>query len=122
MVDYVSLAATAERLINQNGRDVSLLRNERTPSDPANPHRGGGTTVTTLGPLRAVLIPFESDNQEGTLVRRNEKRAFVAANVAAGEIETFDQLVDGSTTWKIVDVDTINPGSVRVMYDLQLRK
>ena len=40
MADFVKLAATAQRLVEANGRAVDLFRVNRTPDDPARPWRG----------------------------------------------------------------------------------
>jgi hypothetical protein len=123
MVDYVALAATAERLINANGRDVTIVQKDRTPADANKPHRGGGASDTSVGPVKAVIIPFSADDVDGTLIRRNDKRAYVAANdTGVSLIEQFDTLTDGSDTWRIEAVDVINPGATRLLYDIQLRQ
>lgn len=123
MVDYVELAATAQRLINENGRDVTIIRKDRTPADANKPWRGGGTSDTTVGPVKAVIFPFNAADVDGTLVRREDKQAWVAANdTGASPIETFDELIDGSTTFQILSVEVINPGDTLLVYQLQLRR
>lgn len=123
MVDYVSLAATAERLINANGRDVTIVQKDRTPADAGKPHRAGGSSDTSVGPVKAVIVPFNADDVDGTLIRRDDKRAFVAANdTGVSLIEKFDTITDGSDTWRIEAVVVINPGATRILYDIQLRR
>lgn len=122
MVDYASLAATAERLIDENGRDVTLVKRSETPADVSKPWRGTLADDTTLV-VKAAIVPFEAEDQEGDLVRREDKQAFVAANVTSpNEIENFDEVDDGADTYKIVSADVIEPGDTRVLYVLQLRK
>lgn len=123
MIDYVSLAATAQRLIGANGRDVTLVKQDRAPADSLKPWRAGGVNDVSVGPLKAVIVPFDSDDVDGSLVRRDDKRALVAANdTGVALIEQFDILVDGADQWRIVRVSTINPGDVRVVYDMQIRR
>ena len=58
MVDFVSLAATAQRLIEENGRSVTLFRKDRTPANAAEPWRGPDLTapdpVAGIGPVKVV--------------------------------------------------------------------
>ena len=125
MVDYVSLAATAKRLIDANGRDITLTKRDRTPADSAKPWRGGNATPTSVGPVKGVLVPFESEEVDGSLVRRDDKKALIAANDDDSELlEQFDVLIDGDATdpWRILTVEVINPGDTRVIYKMQVRK
>jgi len=123
MVDYVSLAAVAKRLIDANGRDLTIRKKDRVPADSNKPWRAGGTSDTDVGPLKGVLVPYESKDVDGTLVRREDKRALIAANDTNPDlIEQFDSVVDGSDVWRIVSVETLNPGDVRLIYTLQLRR
>lgn len=122
MVDYVSLAATAERLIAENGRDVTLVKRSETPADAGKPWRGTTADDTSIT-VKGVVIPFEAEDQDGDLFRREDKQAFVAADATSpNEIESFDELDDGSDTYKIINVELIHPGDTRVLYVLQVRK
>jgi hypothetical protein len=123
MVDYAALAATAKRLIDENGRDVTLTRKDRTPVDPAKPWRAGGTTDTTIGPFRAVVVPYTEEEMGGTLIKRGDRQALVSGlDGSTNLVEQYNTLTDGSDIWKIEAVDIINPGDTRVVYTLQLRK
>jgi hypothetical protein len=122
MVNYASLATTAQRLINENGRTVTLTKTDRTPADSNKPWRAGGSSDTTVDVV-AVLVPYESKDVDGTLVKRGDNRAYVAAlDTGAELIEDYDTLVDSSDYWRIQAVEVINPGDTRVLYDIQLRR
>jgi len=123
MVDYASLAITAQRLIDANGRDISLVKQDQTSADPAKPWRANAGNPTTLGPLKAVIVPYDAADVDGQLVRRGDKVAYVAAaDTDPSEVETFDVLVDGGSNWKIQDVQTLDPGNTRVVYIIQIRR
>lgn len=123
MADFVALAATAKRLIDANGRDVTLRQLDRGHANGSQPWRKPGATNVDVGPLKGVIVPFESNDIDGTLIRESDKKALVAANdTGANEIEKFDELIDGSDIWKIVRVKVINPGTTRVLYIIQLRQ
>lgn len=130
MVNYVSLAATAERLIEENGRDLTVIQAGETAANPAEPWRADTPAGESRITVKGVIVEFDNEDFDGTLVRRGDKRAFIAHNSivdAAGagestELEGFDRLLDAGAEWKIVSVKAIHPGDIRVVYDLQLRK
>ena len=130
-LDYVSFKALAERLIEANGRSLKLVRRDQTnPVDPAKPWRdstdAGEITITVIG----VVIDFEKEDFDGSLVRRGDKRILVADQSVIDEaggasnlkIEDYDHILDGTVRWKILDASTIEPGSIRIMFDLQVRQ
>lgn len=128
MVNFTSLRSVAERLIDENGRDVTITKRDRTDDDPAKPWRGPpspGTDVSVT--VKAVLFDFDEADVDGQLVRRGDKRALVAAKVveeanATSILEEFDTLTDGSIKLKVVSVTIIEPGPLRILYDVQLRR
>lgn len=128
-LNYTNMRALAERLIEENGRTVSLVRVDQVnDTDPARPWRGTtGASEISISVL-AVMVPFEKEDFEGSLVKRGDMRAFVAAtsvedeNPANVQIEDYDYMLDGGVRWKIVEAQSINPGSLRIVYELQLRK
>ena len=130
MVNYVSLANLAERLIEENGRTFTLVQAGETAVDPAKPYGPDTTAGQTRHTVLGVITEFENEDIDGTLIRRGDKRCLIAHNsivdVASGTesliIEEFDTLEDGTEVWKIEGVETIHPGDTRIMYDLQLRK
>ncbi len=133
MVDFVSLRLTAERLINENGRTLTLQREDQVnPVDPAEPWREAdpaGVNIVSLSVL-GVFIEFEKEDFDGTLVQRGDKRVLISAkdieDVQTGteniNIEDFDTLLDSTAIWKIITAEVIEPGSLRIMYDIQVRK
>jgi hypothetical protein len=128
MVDITSLRSTAERLISENGRDVTLVKRDRTAGDGAKPWRGPASPGTDVSvTAKAVFVDFEEEDFAATLVRRGDKRALVSAKVieelnSTAVLEEFDVVLDGTVEWKIVSTTIIEPGPSRVLYDLQLRK
>jgi hypothetical protein len=128
-IDYTRMRLVAERLVEENGRTVSLIRTDRvTDTDPTKPWRGTDGTLEITANVTAVLVPFELEDFEGSLVQRGDMQAIVAAKsvsddgVSNVEVETYDYLLDGLDRWKIMDAQSINPGGTRIVYMLQLRK
>lgn len=131
MVNYTSLRALAERLIEQDGRNFTLIRRDQgNPVDPAKPWREstGAAEVTVV--VKGVFVSYEKEDFDGTLVRRGDKRVLVAAKSVEDEsasgvnikIEDYDYFLDGTVRWKIIDSDSIAPGPVNVFYDIQARQ
>ncbi len=131
MVDYASFRNLAERLIEANGRDLSLVRRDQdNPTDPAKPWRDSTEAATITVIVKGVFIEFEKEDFDGSLVRRGDKRVLIADKSIIDEggsaanliIEDYDELVDAGVRWKIINADTIEPGDTRIMYDLHVRK
>ena len=130
-LNYTSFQNLAERLIESNGRTLSLVRRDQgNPVDSAKPWResteAAEITVTVLG----VFIEFEKEDFDGTLVRRGDKRVLIAAKSVTDEggsasnlkIEDYDHVLDATTRWKIITAELIEPGPLRIMFDLQVRQ
>jgi hypothetical protein len=81
-------------------------------------------TVNVIG----VVVPFDTEQIDGTLVKRKDKQAFVAAKSVSDEaplnlnIEEYDAMLDGTTRYQIVESETLEPGSQRILYTLQVRQ
>ena len=131
MVDYVAFRSLAERLIEANGRDISLVRRDQdNPTDPAKPWRGSTEAATITVVVKGVFIEFEKEDFDGTLVRRGDKRILIADKSVTDEggsatnlkIEDYDHVLDGGTRWKIMKAELIEPGPLRIMFDLHVRQ
>ena len=131
MVDYARFRSLAERLIEENGRTLSLVRRDQgNPTDPAKPWRGSTEAATITVAVLGVVIDFEKEDFDGSLVRRGDKRILISdqsvidegGGAANLQIEDYDHILDGTTRWKILDVNLIEPGDTRIMYDIQVRQ
>jgi len=131
MVNYASFRLLAERLIEENGRDLSLVRRDQgNPVDPAKPWRDSTEAAEITVVVKGVVIEFDKEDFDGSLVRRGDKRILIADKSVIDEggsatnlqIEDYDHILDGSTRWKILDANTIDPGDTRIMFDLQVRQ
>ncbi|MCP4897716.1 MAG: hypothetical protein GY906_12150 [bacterium] len=122
MVDFIKLAATAQRLINANGRSVSIVKHGKTPSDMNKPWRGESTPVIATVTGIASFVPMQQiENNDG--VRRGTDYALFAADDDGGnELEDFDVIIDGGVTWQILDAKLINPASKRIMYQFEVKR
>lgn len=120
----------AVRLINKNGRVVSIRRDlGSTPIDPLKPWLGN-TPKTEDKRTKAVfldndkrdlllVLPGAADQQ--TIVEADlSRRVFVAAKGLSFVITIKDQLVDGDQVWEIKQVNVIGPGPTPVVYVLKV--
>ena len=131
MVDYASFRLLAERLIEENGRNLSLVRlDQGNPTDPAMPWRGSTDADEITVVVKGVVIEFEKEDFDGTLVRRGDKRVLIADKSVIDEggtatnlkIEDYDFMLDGLVRWKIMNAELIEPGDTRIMFDLHVRQ
>lgn len=112
---YGSLADTAKKLIADKGRTVTL-RSGSPVYDPITDTMTGGTTDTEV---KAVFTAFRSDEVDGTLIQRGDKKVIVDAKAAP---QSGDAIIDGTTQYEIVDVMEVQPGEPTIIYKLQARK
>jgi hypothetical protein len=137
MVDYVRFKSLAKRLIETNGRSITLLRSGNTPVDSNKPWRGSTNqasnstsfTITTIGLfvhpfLDSDLLSLVSSIESPYNTTRDSENVLIHADlldgVAEAEIESFDLLKDGNTLYKINRVKLLSPGSVRIAYALEV--
>lgn len=132
-MDYERMAATTQRLIEKNGRRISILRLNRTPTDPSKPWRGGETPrdpeavkVDVKGTFvePASLARYGFYERDDELVKRVTQYVLVAGNSVGQEknFEEFDEVVDGDIHWKITRVRMLKPADRVMLYAIGVRR
>lgn len=130
-LNYTRLRQTAERLIEENGRVLTLVRKDQgNPVDPAKPWRASTEESEITVDVIGVFIEYEKDEVDGTLVLRGDKRILVADKSVTDEggsasnlnIEDYSDIVDDGTRYRIINPAILEPGSLRMLYDLQVRQ
>ena len=130
-LNYTKFRLLAERLIEANGRDISLVRRDQgNPTDPNKPWRGSTEADEIIVVVKGVFTEFEKEDFDGTLVRRGDKRVLIADKSVIDEgggaanlkIEDYDHILDGGTRWEIMKAELIEPGSTRILFDLHVRQ
>jgi hypothetical protein len=129
MVNYVRSAATAKRLIEENGRTVTLYRKVRTPLDVNKPWRGPSTAAATpdpnvVGQVKAVIYPVKEEDVDDGLVRLGMQTAMVAHDSLQSpeDLSDIDAIKDGSYTYKVVKAVVIGPGDTKIVYQFYLER
>lgn len=123
MVDFVALAAIAERLITENGRAVTVVKLNQGSDDTAKPWRGvadpRATPVATVTG-NGVFVELSSLSELGIQAsddKRVEKVVMFAANDDDGNnLLTFDELIDDTERWKIVASQVLQPADTKILY------
>ena len=130
-LNYANFRTVAERLIEENGRDLSLVRRDQgNPVDSAKPWRDSTEAATITVIVKGVIIDFDKEDVDGSLVRRGDKQVLISdksvidegGSAANLKIEDYDEVLDAGVRWKIIQANTIEPGDTRIMYDLQVRQ
>lgn len=113
----MSALHTAQRVIRRYGRTMTLAKRSRTPLDALNPHRGPVLTETETEVTAAFVDGGNwgySADELGDMTRKGQKVALVAGPTEG--LETYDRLVDGSSTYEIRSVKTLKPGDTVLLY------
>ncbi len=130
-LNYTNFRALADRLIRENGRALTIVRRDQANfTDPAKPWRGSTEAAEVSTAVTGVFIEYEKEDIDGELVRRGDKRVLIAAKDVEDEstaaenvkVEDYDHVLDGLVRWKILSAELIEPGSQRILYDLQVRQ
>lgn len=117
------MASVAHDLLLEFGKPVVLRRVMSGTYDPAT----GTSAVTTADqPATGALFDYEPrDSGRGftpeTLIQAGDKQCLLSpAGVSAPQ--PGDLIVDGSDTWTVLNVKSVNPAGTPVLYNLLLRK
>lgn len=124
----------AQRLITKNGRLVTFQVVSETPAVPAEPW-GPNTADVLIPKVPAVFLDYKTKDLSfrnafgiggsDTLVQLGDKRCLISKlDMPNTQPETKDKILDADgTEWKIVSVDTLQPGNVTetIMWTLQVR-
>lgn len=119
MADYEKFAALATRLINKNGRLISLQMLSAEPEDPNKPWKGSGVpTVSQSVDVQAVFLPasgggFGKDIIDEELLKRVSQIALVEPKQEG--LELFTQIADGEI-YKIEWAQALKPANKTVLY------
>lgn len=119
LADEIELAATAEDLLAEFGRTVSLVPPGADLS-ATEPWKGKGEGQAI--PVSAVFLGLQKELVPGTAVQIGDSLAVIASNDLAGvEITAAFVLVDGTRQWAIVAPLESKPGNTSFVWFLQVR-
>lgn len=138
MVDFNSLAAMAKRLIEANGRTVTLAKLNATPDDTAKPWEGSVAKPATsaAGAVATVKMAFVPPggggfgrmfDVGGASADRLDQIGLLASDslgsgVTPATIESADLIRDGDDVLRIVERHHLKPGDKSIMFALGVAK
>jgi hypothetical protein len=121
--DYTDIAAVAKELIEDFGRTLTIRKIDTAPTDSSKPWRGQGTSHTSITPI-GVILDYEAKDIDGEIIRGRDRLAYIAATsteVGSNDLSTFDEVVDETITYRIIQVERLKPGGTVLLYTMQLR-
>jgi len=130
MVDFVPLIATAQRLITENGRSVTLVKLNSTPAVASQPWKGAAdpraVPAATLvldavfvEPSSAVRLGLSAETSD--MIKRSDQIMIISPG-ASEDVTLYHEVTDGSTNWKIGAVEVLRPGAEIVLAFIGVRR
>lgn len=116
--DWSSTLATAQRLISNFGREITLAKLDRTPDVTNEPWKGDvapppidtTTQRTAYGVAVGRLRSMGEDFLQG----------LDNVIVVAGDFDArgYEVVLDGASRWRVVKTETVAPGSTKIIHFL----
>jgi len=117
MVDFTPLIATAQRLIKENGRSVTFIRQDENLADANKPWKGptdARDTPAATSVQDAVFVPPSSasqlgiENEQSDLILNAEQIMIVSPGTV--DLTIFQEVLDAGIYWKIKNIEILQPG------------
>lgn len=129
-MNYLRSQATAKRLIEANGRDVTLIRKNDYVTDSNKPWRGndGNNNMEPVdeevGTIKAVVYPYNDRDIDGNNVRRGDSMMIIAHTSLSPveDLKDIEFVDDGSRRYRVMNAGKIAPGDTIIAYQFQLRE
>lgn len=124
--DYSGFVALAQRLIENNGRSVTMQRHSAGVADPSKPWKGPGVpTIDLTKNVQAVFLPaggnsFGKNFISSELLERCEQVCMVAPTDIS--LEGFTAILDNGSRWQIEWGQVLRPGPVIVLYAFGVKR
>lgn len=121
MTFYGRMAATADRLLDLYGQQVTFVRTPKT-IDPMDGKVTPGTALTSTVP--AVVLPaskgtiqaFDNRLEDSSLAGKKLRYLKVAAKDMTFEPKSLDMLILGGQTWQVLGCTPVNPAGTPLVY------
>lgn len=125
MADYSSDIASAYNDIKEAGGEVTI---SHPASDgvynPVTETRTGGTAAST-DETYAVSKGYKEKHIDGTIVRQGDKMFLIPALLPTGDalaVDQADKVIQGGTSWNIVNIEEVGPDGTAILYKVQARQ
>ena len=110
-------------LIAGEGRNVTLTK-ATGYADAAKPWEGN-TTVGSPLVVKAVTVRYKPQEIDGSHIYNTDMKALVAVPLTGEDVTIYDILTDTTgdgRTWKLNNVEKIEPGTEILLYICNLRR
>ncbi|MBV6657198.1 MAG: hypothetical protein KI785_05450, partial [Devosiaceae bacterium] len=108
----------AQRLIDENGMDATLLSRGANTGSAYNPVFGPDVET----PVRVFLSAYSVREIDGTKIRADDVKVLLSTKGAPTDVDTADRLRVGSKTFQVVQpVQSLQPAGIPLMYKAQCR-
>lgn len=116
--DYTNISKTALAQIADKGRTIGILYKTEGTYDADTDSVSGNSAETVV--VKAVVTNFNRRDVADGLVEAGDLQVLIAASGIA-KPRTNDIVIDGDE-FTVINVTEIKPGSVAILYKLQVRK
>ena len=117
-MNYSALQTTSERLLRENGQAITFSYTTGAVINPATGEvTDAGTTATVTG--YGIATNYQNTEIDGESVLAGDLR--LIANNVATEPEPDWTVSVNSKTWRVMNVQPVNPAGTNVIYICQLR-
>lgn len=123
---YAKLARTAQRLIDRFGNKETINGFVDVPN-LAQPNRPG-TRTPIVQQANCVFLNYESKMIDGTAIRAGDMKVLCSPLEASmplnltGTLTRTDLQTLAVENWSIVEIKELNPGGIKLLYTIQVRK
>jgi len=120
---FIEMAAVAQELIDDNGRDVTLIRWKQAPADSAKPWEGPDDprgTPDATDTVKGCFVPIAgsglgTETIDADALKRTGGVCLIGPG-AGFDLATANELIDGSVHKRITFVQTLKPADTVLMY------
>ena len=125
--DYTEVANEALSMIQEFGRSVSFVKFDRDPVDLAKPWRGATDPRATpesivagsavfVEPSSATALGLSVDSEDSMIKRSTQIMITALGGSSTIDLEGYDEVIDGSTRWRIEGVEKLKPATKALLY------
>lgn len=114
-------AESVKATLDRKGRSVTFKKTSTQLEDENKPW-GKSIEVPSTFDTISVFIDYETKELDGERIKASDKKLLVNTIDPVDDIESYEEVIDGKTTWRIKSVNEIKPGNIAFMYEVQIRK
>jgi len=113
-IDYVGLAATAKRLITENGQVITFQTQSRGTYNPSAGFSSSSNSTYTA----SVVMLNESKEEKGDGTQQGEAQPAICTSTT--EIKISDTATINGRSYRVTKVNKVQPATTVMYYDILL--